>query len=584
MVINLDNVTEIVERLIKLGLLTSSIDQLDRILSITRDLDVIDVKASDIIINLKHEVFRDHKDVVSRVLHRVLLYNLVENIGDKTRLFIELENDSLRLSINNAPCLDVEKVLEDYVQMYYQTSEDRDKVLPILYFEYLHQVSEDVKKRIVDKYEALTISVAKDILSKASKICVSPQWIDPRIADVISIDIIKYMHKDDKKIPTVIDRKHLNSLTKILTESRSILEIANKLRELGVDVTFYIVIDGKSAEEVIRSSFKNKFGELIYKKLVEGHIRWGSVYEQLIKMVIEEKDLDIGIDKAVKNMNAFHQYVEKLISKLKHEREDTWLTMLNNVLNEMSSRGKTINYKEEWINIIHSLIPSIILLLIYDIVSLGDHRSALLSRFINLLRSSLELGILSMPSIEDQLLNQLTKYNLLTGLKIDEALKMLINVIKHLVKYVDYEEVDIQRGLHFIKLKISRDIVKDLGEVVIRLGSSYVVLEFRSRGEVYILCSSYSNSKDVVNLMKSLRNTINRFSQSRRSSTQSLMLSGVEKSLSQSIAINDPDIMRVLDSAIAISLGVKVELNTLQFLYEDNRDRLIIVKFGLQKS
>ncbi|MEM4619163.1 MAG: hypothetical protein QW607_03000 [Desulfurococcaceae archaeon] len=584
MVINLDNVTEIVERLIKLGLLTSSIDQLDRILSITRDLDVIDVKASDIIINLKHEVFRDHKDVVSRVLHRVLLYNLVENIGDKTRLFIELENDSLRLSINNAPCLDVEKVLEDYVQMYYQTSEDRDKVLPILYFEYLHQVSEDVKKRIVDKYEALTISVAKDILSKASKICVSPQWIDPRIADVISIDIIKYMHKDDKKIPTVIDRKHLNSLTKILTESRSILEIANKLRELGVDVTFYIVIDGKSAEEVIRSSFKNKFGELIYKKLVEGHIRWGSVYEQLIKMVIEEKDLDIGIDKAVKNMNAFHQYVEKLISKLKHEREDTWLTMLNNVLNEMSSRGKTINYKEEWINIIHSLIPSIILLLIYDIVSLGNHRSALLSRFINLLRSSLELGILSMPSIEDQLLNQLTKYNLLTGLKIDEALKMLINVIKHLVKYVDYEEVDIQRGLHFIKLKISRDIVKDLGEVVIRLGSSYVVLEFRSRGEVYILCSSYSNSKDVVNLMKSLRNTINRFSQSRRSSTQSLMLSGVEKSLSQSIAINDPDIMRVLDSAIAISLGVKVELNTLQFLYEDNRDRLIIVKFGLQKS
>ncbi|MEM4924883.1 MAG: hypothetical protein QXE70_11005 [Ignisphaera sp.] len=584
MVINLDNVTEIVERLIKLGLLTSSIDQLDRILSITRDLDVIDVKASDIIINLKHEVFRDHKDVVSRVLHRVLLYNLVENIGDKTRLFIELENDSLRLSINNAPCLDVEKVLEDYVQMYYQTSEDRDKVLPILYFEYLHQVSEDVKKRIVDKYEALTISVAKDILSKASKICVSPQWIDPRIADVISIDIIKYMHKDDKKIPTVIDRKHLNSLTKILTESRSILEIANKLRELGVDVTFYIVIDGKSAEEVIRSSFKNKFGELIYKKLVEGHIRWGSVYEQLIKMVIEEKDLDIGIDKAVKNMNAFHQYVEKLISKLKHERDDTWLTMLNNVLNEMSSRGKTINYKEEWINIIHSLIPSIILLLIYDIVSLGNHRSALLSRFINLLRSSLELGILSMPSIEDQLLNQLTKYNLLTGLKIDEALKMLINVIKHLVKYVDYEEVDIQRGLHFIKLKISRDIVKDLGEVVIRLGSSYVVLEFRSRGEVYILCSSYSNSKDVVNLMKSLRNTINRFSQSRRSSTQSLMLSGVEKSLSQSIAINDPDIMRVLDSAIAISLGVKVELNTLQFLYEDNRDRLIIVKFGLQKS
>ncbi|MEM1683058.1 MAG: hypothetical protein QW245_02495 [Ignisphaera sp.] len=584
MVINLDNVTEIVERLIKLGLLTSSIDQLDRILSITRDLDVIDVKASDIIINLKHEVFRDHKDVVSRVLHRVLLYNLVENIGDKTRLFIELENDSLRLSINNAPCLDVEKALEDYVQMYYQTSEDRDKVLPILYFEYLHQVSEDVKKRIVDKYEALTISVAKDILSKASKICVSPQWIDPRIADVISIDIIKYMHKDDKKIPTVIDRKHLNSLTKILTESRSILEIANKLRELGVDVTFYIVIDGKSAEEVIRSSFKNKFGELIYKKLVEGHIRWGSVYEQLIKMVIEEKDLDIGIDKAVKNMNAFHQYVEKLISKLKHERDDTWLTMLNNVLNEMSSRGKTINYKEEWINIIHSLIPSIILLLIYDIVSLGNHRSALLSRFINLLRSSLELGILSMPSIEDQLLNQLTKYNLLTGLKIDEALKMLINVIKHLVKYVDYEEVDIQRGLHFIKLKISRDIVKDLGEVVIRLGSSYVVLEFRSRGEVYILCSSYSNSKDVVNLMKSLRNTINRFSQSRRSSTQSLMLSGVEKSLSQSIAINDPDIMRVLDSAIAISLGVKVELNTLQFLYEDNRDRLIIVKFGLQKS
>lgn len=584
MVINLDNVTEIVERLIKLGLLTSSIDQLDRILSITRDLDVIDVKASDIIINLKHEVFRDHKDVVSRVLHRVLLYNLVENIGDKTRLFIELENDSLRLSINNAPCLDVEKALEDYVQMYYQTSEDRDKVLPILYFEYLHQVSEDVKKRIVDKYEALTISVAKDILSKASKICVSPQWIDPRIADVISIDIIKYMHKDDKKIPTVIDRKHLNSLTKILTESRSILEIANKLRELGVDVTFYIVIDGKSAEEVIRSSFKNKFGELIYKKLVEGHIRWGSVYEQLIKMVIEEKDLDIGIDKAVKNMNVFHQYVEKLISKLKHEREDTWLTMLNNVLNEMSSRGKTINYKEEWINIIHSLIPSIILLLIYDIVSLGNHRSALLSRFINLLRSSLELGILSMPSIEDQLLNQLTKYNLLTGLKIDEALKMLINVIKHLVKYVDYEEVDIQRGLHFIKLKISRDIVKDLGEVVIRLGSSYVVLEFRSRGEVYILCSSYSNSKDVVNLMKSLRNTINRFSQSRRSSTQSLMLSGVEKSLSQSIAINDPDIMRVLDSAIAISLGVKVELNTLQFLYEDNRDRLIIVKFGLQKS